>query len=252
MEVKNEEKKVPEEDELVLCTIKEIKKPQVFVNIDTYNKEGVIQFSEIASGRIRNIRDYVVPGKKVVCKVLRVLKSGQTVHIDLSLRRVSAKEREQVMKEYAKERDSEKLLKVILKEEFDKISAKILEKYRSYFRFLMAFLEDKQKAKEIGIKSKLVEEIENEVRRRFKEKEIKKSYIIEASTFLSEGLFLIKEFFTKLRLEGAEIKYISAPSYEITIKGKDIQEINKKIEKINELISTYAKSFGILKIREKE
>ena len=86
-----------EEGDIVLCTVDRIVGTNVFVKIDSeQEKEGVIVFSEIAPGRIRNIRDYVVPKKKIVCKVLRI--SGD--RIDLSLRRVTQKEQKELKEKY--------------------------------------------------------------------------------------------------------------------------------------------------------
>ena len=81
----------PEEDELVLCTVTKIFPHSVFCNLDEFGRTGVIHISEIAPGRIRNIRNYVRHGKKVICKVLRTDK--QKGHIDLSLRRVNEGQR---------------------------------------------------------------------------------------------------------------------------------------------------------------
>ena len=83
-----------EEGDLVLCTVDRIVGTVVFVKIKSKDKEieGSIVLSEIAPGRIRNLRDYVVPKKKIVCKILRI--KGE--NIELSLRRVSQKERKEV------------------------------------------------------------------------------------------------------------------------------------------------------------
>src|SRR5210317_1898406 len=83
-----QKKGFPLEDELVLCTVTNIHFHSVFAKMDEYdNKTGLIHISEISPGRIRNIRDYVVEGKKVICKVLKI-DEGRG-HIDLSLRRVN-------------------------------------------------------------------------------------------------------------------------------------------------------------------
>ena len=74
--------------DLVMCTVDRIVGTVVFVKIDGYGEGGIIM-SEIAPGRIRNLRDYVVPKKRIACKVLRI--SGN--RIDLSLRRVTPKEK---------------------------------------------------------------------------------------------------------------------------------------------------------------
>ena len=64
-------KGLPEEGEVLLCSVTKIYPHCVFVNIDDYsNKSGMIHISEISPGRIRNIHDYVKEGKKIVCKVL--------------------------------------------------------------------------------------------------------------------------------------------------------------------------------------
>ena len=77
----------PEEDELVMCTVTQVQFHSVFVTLDEYDKGGMIHISEVSPGRIRNIRDFVREGKKIVCKVLRV--NEEKGHIDLSLRRVT-------------------------------------------------------------------------------------------------------------------------------------------------------------------
>ena len=75
-----------EEGDVVLCTVERIVGTIVFVRIKG-DGEGSITMSEIAPGRIRNLRDYVVPKKKIVCKVLRISPNRNT---DLSLRRVTS------------------------------------------------------------------------------------------------------------------------------------------------------------------
>ena len=82
----------PQESEIVLCTVSNISYNSVFVKLDEYiNLQGMIHISEISPGRIRNIRDYVKPGKVIVCKILRI--HQQKGHIDLSLRRVTESQR---------------------------------------------------------------------------------------------------------------------------------------------------------------
>ena len=55
---------LPEESELLLCTVTNIQYSSVFVKIDDFGISGMIHISEIAAGRIRNIRDYVKEGKR--------------------------------------------------------------------------------------------------------------------------------------------------------------------------------------------
>ncbi|MDO8735105.1 MAG: 3'-5' exonuclease [Elusimicrobiota bacterium] len=80
------------EGDVVLCTVEKIVGTTVFVKIED-NGQGSIIVSEIAPGRIRNLRDYVVPNKKIVCKILRIGKD----YANLSLRRVVENERKEVL-----------------------------------------------------------------------------------------------------------------------------------------------------------
>ena len=76
----------PEINEIVKCSVTKIYGNTTFVQVDEYEKEGVLTISEIAPGRIRNLRDHVTENKTIVCKVLRVDEKGK--RIDVSLRRV--------------------------------------------------------------------------------------------------------------------------------------------------------------------
>ena len=117
--------------DIVLCTVDRIVGTGVFVKIEG-NGEGEIVLSEIAPGRIRNIRDYVVPKKKIVCKVLRISQSG---NIELSLRRVSLKEKKEVLEKEQLEKSYVSILKSVLGENLDKTLQEIL-KEQSIFSFV--------------------------------------------------------------------------------------------------------------------
>ena len=100
------------EGDIVLCTVKSIVGTSVFVHIEG-DGEGTIVTSEIAPGRIRNIRDYVVPGKKIACKVLRI---DDRNNIYLSLRRVTSKERNEIAEKFEKEKEYQSIIKAVVKE----------------------------------------------------------------------------------------------------------------------------------------
>src|SRR3989338_8426687 len=115
------------EGDVVLCTVEKIVGTTVFVNIEG-NGQGSIIVSEIAPGRIRNLRDYVVPHKKIVCKILKV---GEN-YVNLSLRRVTLKEKKEVLDRYEREKSSLSILKSILKEKANDIAGKIKEESSLY------------------------------------------------------------------------------------------------------------------------
>ena len=117
-----------EEGEMVLCTVDRIAGTVVFVKIEGEQREGSIILSEIAPGRIRNLREYVIPKKKIVCKVLK--DTGGT--ISLSLRRVTPKEKKEVMDQHNQENSYINILKSVLKEKSEEVIEEISKRGRIY------------------------------------------------------------------------------------------------------------------------
>lgn len=216
------------EDDIVLCTVKRIEGTTVFLDIEN-NGEGNMIFSEVSPGRIRNIRDFVVLEKRVVCKVLRV----KDDRIELSLRRVTAKEREEVMERYKKERTLKNIIKPVLKEKTSSVLQKIKEKYD-----LADFLDETRENPKIinkFVTSKEAKELEKIFTKSKKEKEkiVKEKITIRSNS--ESGLFDIKEI---LKTDKAEIRYLGSSKFSIEIKAKDYKTANVEMESlINELKS---------------
>jgi translation initiation factor 2 subunit 1 len=230
-----------ETGDIVLCTVDRIVGTTVFVRIEG-NGEGSIVFSEIAPGRIRNIRDYVFPKKQIVCKVLRI--NGN--HIDLSFRRVTLKEQKELKEKNKQERSFLSILKTVLKENAEKNIEEILKN-----NTLNDFLEEikknpKELEKIIGIQdSKKVLEILSIQKQ--KRAIIKKEITLKSQD--SNGLEKIKEILGKI--EGIEIRYLSAGKYSLKKEDDDLKQADQKLKEILEIIEKKAKSnsldFSILK-----
>jgi translation initiation factor 2 alpha subunit (eIF-2alpha) len=209
-----------EHGDVVLCTVDRIVGTTVFVNISGVG-EGKIILSEIAPGRIRNLREYVVPKKTIICKVLRI--SGN--NIELSLRRVTPKEKKQVLEQHKLEKSYKSILKSVLKEKTEDILKKILEKQTLY-----AFLEDAKQDSNmlestIGkTDSEKVLEILNSQKQK---KSIIKKHLMLHSTD-PDGLDLIKKILEKSK--DIEIKYISAGKYSLKTESEDLKKADQKIK----------------------
>ena len=128
----------PEDGELVLCTVTSVQFHSVFVDIDDYARGGMIHISEVSPGRIRNIRDFVKEGKKVVCKVLRI--NEEKGYIDLSLRRVNETEKRRKIEQVKREQNAEKIVEMTAEklglktqELYSKIHEKMAENYSSLY-----------------------------------------------------------------------------------------------------------------------
>lgn len=233
-----------EEDSLHLCKVESVQKTTVFVKLEN-GKKGTIVISEIAPGRIRNLRQYVVPNKKVVCKILRLNKGN----VELSLRRVSAKEKKEVLTKYKQEQTAKSAIHSILKEKAVESEKKILEDFKTLSKFLLEAKED-EKLIDKYIPKEFHEKILRITQKKKKGVEVKK--ILNLSCLESDGLERIKKIL-EIKEGGLKITYISAGKYQLTAKGADYKSLNKKIDAlVNDLEKTAKKEKCDFKVKDKK
>jgi len=228
------------EDEIVMCTVKKIEGTTIFLEIEG-NGEGSMSMSEVAAGRIRNLREYVSPNKKIVCKVLRIIDR----HPQLSLRRVTGKERESVLDKNKKEKTLISMLKVLSKD-YQNILDKIKEKYepgqfleeaRENPKIISNFFKDEEAKKFTSILSE----------RKEKEKIAKKTIIVKSHS--DSGINDIKSI---LETKEADIRYLGSSKFMISIKAKDFKEGNLKLSSLLQKMEENAKKKKIFfEIKEK-
>ena len=119
-----ERKGWPELDELVVCSVQQVKDFGAFTSLDEYgNKEGLIHISEVAPGWVKYIRDHVREGQKIVCKVLNV--EPDKHHIDLSLKDVNEHQRREKIQDWKNEQKAEKWINYVA--EINSLGSKELE-----------------------------------------------------------------------------------------------------------------------------
>jgi len=240
-----DKKEFPDEEELVLCTVDKIMGTTVFVKIEEYNKTGVIVTSEVAPGRIRNIRDYVTPNKKIICKVLRLDTARN--QIDLSLRRVNQKDARKLLERYNQEKAAMTILKIVSKN-IDGIAGEIKKKYGSLFEFLekskenesllLEFFDEEETKKLISL-----------IKEKIKTKKIEVKKRLSISTIAPNGINLIK---SSLNVKDARVTYIGSPFYSISTESKDYKDANRKMEKaLKEITAKVKEAGGKIEIFEK-
>jgi len=228
------------EKSVVLCTVKKIEKTNIFLDIED-NGEGTMVLSEVAAGRIRNLREYVSPNKKIVCKVLSI----EPGNIQLSLRRVTTKERETVLEGYKKEKRLYSILKTIVKNP-EEIIKKIKQEYD-----VLTFLEE-VRDKPLILKKLFSKEeadrlekiIEEKIER---EKEVKKTFKLSSTSPV--GIQEIKEI---LNIQNVEIRYFGSSNFSISAKAEDFKKANKKLTSALEQMEKQAKEKKVfIEIKEK-
>jgi translation initiation factor 2 subunit 1 len=252
-------KGLPEEGAVVVCTIKKILYHSIFAELDEYDtQEGMIHISEVAPGRIRNIRDYVREGKKVVCIVLSLNK--EKGHIDLSLRRVPQSLRIKKNDEYKQEIKSEKLLeyigkqvKIDLKGMYKKVGYKIIEEFGLLgIGFNEIAIHGDEAIKNLGLDKKLGSLLVEIVQDKIKPPEVSITSIFKLQSLEPEGVedirasLLAGEKIAKNNETKVSFAYISAPKYKVEVFGADYKSVEQELDLVSNAILDEAKNRKVI------
>jgi translation initiation factor 2 alpha subunit (eIF-2alpha) len=220
------------EGDIIPCKVKKVTNTITFVEMPN-GQEGTIISSEIAAGRIKLMRQYVVPNKQVVCKILKI----EGNHAHLSLRRVTSKEKKEVMQEFKQTQAINVAFKQILKEEEEEITDKILADFKTLSEFVIAARIDSKLFQKYIPKEnqKAIEKIINKKR---KNEQLKQ--IIKIKCLGDDGILRIKKIFT-LKDNNASITYISAGKFSLKLAVDDFKQGKKKMIEILEKLEKKAK-----------
>ncbi len=252
-------RKFPKEGEFIVSKVTEIEKQYVYVDLIDYAgldsdklARGMIHISEISSRWIKNIRNFVRVGQRMVLRVLGV--DQYKGHVDLSLRRVSSGQKESRMKEWKYALKFENLLQFLtesdgivltLDQAYDLIGFPVLDLGDSYQE---AVEELKENGEEIlsninnisdDIRNTLLKIIDDNVKISTVtiSGKIKLSFNSEngidlIKNSLLEGLNVIKSTETR----NINISYIAAPFYRLEIVSKDYLDAEDILSDVLETI----------------
>lgn len=237
----------PEESELVLCTVTSVQYHSVFVELDEYGKTGLIHISEVSPGRIRNIRDFVKEGKKVVCKVLKI--NQEKGYIDLSLRRVNESEKRRKIDEIKKEQNAEKIIEIAAskigaktEDLYREISGKVTKTHASLPEFFEESAKDEKLLDNLNIDKKWMKILEDVIKQRIKPAEVEIKGKLRITTYSPEGIAIIKDSLKKAE-DAAKgkigISYLGSGFYRFQVKAPDYKEAEKLMKNATESAIEY-------------
>ncbi len=243
----------PEAGDLVIATIETVIDYGAYAKLDEYDKRGLLHVSEISSSWIRNIRDFVREGQKVVLKVLRV--DHEKGHIDLSLRRVTKRERIEKIMSWKKERKAEALLRGVAEktsltpdEVYQKAQA-IEQKYDLYEAFEKAAVEGPDALTEIGVPENLAKAFTEVAQERIHVKMVKVKGVLEIRVVKPNGVKIIKEAFHKAKgekIKDAKVTFyvIAAPKYSVEVQAENYKRAEDVMQKTTDNVITAVTNAG--------
>ena len=218
-----------EEGDIILVTVTGIERTTVFLKTED-GVEGSMVLSEVAPGRIRNLRAYVVPKKVVACKILRIRNN----HLFLSLRRVKQSERQELMQEHKKEKSWQGILKKIVGEDSKKIIKQIkaessLVDYFDDARETPKLLEKYFNKSQIEHVKKILQE------KKEKDKEIKKKFQLSSNE--PDGVVRIK----KILKNHENVTYLGGSNFSIKIIAPNLKQAGSEMNEALQEIEKQAK-----------
>ena len=241
---------MPEEDELVLCTITKIHYNSVFAKLDEYEKTGMIHISEISPGRIRNIRDYVAEGKKVICKILRIDKIKG--HIDLSLRRVSEGQRRKKNEAIKSEQRAEKIieglskqLKLDFNQVYDEVGENVFKKYEYIHLCFRDVVEKGIDLTSLGIEKNIAEPLTGIIKEKIKPPSVQIKGELRLVSYEINGVEIVKKAMEKAKDKNINISYGGSGRYNVVVTAPDYKTAEKLLkQKTESVIKFMEKSKG--------
>jgi translation initiation factor 2 subunit 1 len=229
----------PQESELVVCTVENVKDFVAFVSLDEYGgRQGLIPISEIATGWIKYIRDHIREGQKIVCKVLNVDRNRG--HIDLSLKDVNEHQRREKIREWKNESKAQKWIGFVAEaagEPKAELEDAILKKYGAFYPVFEDIVTEPEPAlKKLGLSKKASETLLRVASENVKVPKVEVTGHLHLTCTLPDGIRVIKEALRKAnesRSPGADIEllYLGAPIYRIKVIASDYKKAEKAIEK---------------------
>jgi translation initiation factor 2 subunit 1 len=258
----------PREGEFIIGRVADVQQQYVYVELLDYNglpsepsARGMIHISEISSRWIKNIRNFVREGQRIVCRVLRV--DPEKGHIDLSLRRVNSAQKENRMKEWKYAQKFENLLQFLtvneevnmtLDEAYELLGWPVLDRFDSYQETVEAL-------KEIG--DDLLASIDGVPEK------TKKSFLkivdenVEISTVTivgkikliipdGDGIEKVKDTLAEImetiknpkETRKLILSYLGAPFYRLEIVSKDYLDAENILSEAMEILDQRCKKYG--------
>jgi len=228
----------------------------VYVKLDEYaGREALVHISEISTTWVKNIRDHAREGQKLVLKVLRV--NPQRGQIDLSLRRVTGREKTEKLLGWKKNRKAESILKAAAEKlhadpnKIEEIKTTILLKYPSIFDALEESAESGEKTfTKVDMEPEWAATLAETAKQKIKIDTADVEATVEISSTKPDGVDHVKAALSSAekvkipRSASVTVYTIGAPKYKIEVTARDYDEAETILqEAVNQAVNTM-KSLG--------
>ncbi len=255
------EKELPAVNEIVVVRVTKVLNYGAFVELLEYNNEkGFVHISQVTSGWIKNIRNFVKENQIRAAQVLAI--DQYKNQIDLSLNKVSSGIQRRKIEEYSRLVRAKKLIEVLAKAKkvsFDEAWENTADPLLNEFPSLSEAFNEISLSGKVSVlvkepwNSELLELVKKNVS--VPKKTVKG--ILELICFEPNGVEIIKKALSeaeKLAGKDSELIYLGSGKYQIEVVSADYKSAEKKlnnsVEKATEIIAKVKGKVEFKKIEE--
>ncbi|BCU70233.1 translation initiation factor IF-2 subunit alpha [Stygiolobus caldivivus] len=251
-------KQIPSDGEVLVATVKQVFDYGSYVTLDEYaGLQAFLPWSEISSRWVKNIRDVVKEGRKIVVKVIRIDRKKGT--IDVSLKKVTEDEKRKKNLQWKKLQKVDKILEIISQklgkseqEAWKEVAFKLEDKYGDiYESMIRAVKEGEHILKDAGVSEVWIKPLMEEIGKHIEEKKVKVSEVITVRSMAPDGVEKIRKVFSdavkKFENEEEEIRIytIGAPRYRVDVTGTDPKRVSITLQELLDTIKEISQQEGV-------
>lgn len=243
---------LPREGDILIATVKQVFDYGSYVTLDEYGGlQAFLPWSEISTRWVKNIRDVVKEGRKIIVKVIRVDRKKGSV--DVSLKKVNDDDRKKKNAQWKRIQKTDKILEIVAqklkkseREAWEQVAWKLEERYGDVYEALQKASKEGEKVLlDAGVPEIWVKPILEEASKHGEEKKVKESKVVLVKSLDPDGVEKIRKVFD-LEDEGdIRIFTIGAPRYRVEVSGSDPKAVAQRLEEVVQRILERAKEEGV-------
>lgn len=236
------QKELPDVSEFVIIKITKIMPHGAYCRLIEYNSDAYLPISEVSSGWIKNIHEFIKEGQQDVAKVIFVDREKKSV--DISLKKATSKNKKDKSSEFSLEKRAEGIFNKAI--EYSKsqprkqqIIEEAAKKERTYNDLINDIFEGKDPLS--GFQDREFKDaLYSLVSKTIKPKTYTVAYNVELTTTDTRaGIGAIKEAFSKVAGTGVEVMYLGAPRYRLVATDSSYPKAEEKIKRAGEILGEY-------------
>ena len=232
---------LPRVGELVIGTVKKVFGYGAYLTLDEFEgKEAYLPWSEVSSKWVRDIKDFVREGQKVVVKVIRV--DRRKGHIDVSMKRVNSSEQRRKMLEFKRAQRAEKLIEIAaqkigksLNEAYEEVGWPLEDRFGEIYAGLEeAAYRGEEALREAKISEEWINPLMEEIRKHIKVKKVRIRGLITLWSLSPNGVDNLKKVMLdslrKIELANdtqVRVYTVGAPRYRVEVTSTEYKKAEK-------------------------